>query len=111
MVLYFINVFHLKTNSSITIDLGHVFAIYSNKMITAFENSTLQGKLYKTPSAITTHAAFITISIIINHFKIISILFAKHHQSISTNAEMPIAQKFHLPGCDTIVFLIPVIEY
>src|SRR5882757_4450878 len=57
------------------------------------------GKLYQTTATIATHAAFISIRIVIDHFKIVTIFFTQQHQAIGTGAKSSVAQPAYLFGC------------
>ena len=61
-------------------------------------NAHMISKFHQASSAIATHAAFPAIGIKVDHFKIVTIFFAKQHQAIGANTKVPVTNGFNLLG-------------
>src|SRR5437763_15725873 len=66
-------------------------------------------KFYQAASAIATHAAFIAISVIINHLKIVPFFCIQKDETIRANPESPVTQMSYLPVRHYYIIL-PVVQ-
>ena len=111
MIINLVNIEHAQANGAIAVYLCFMLAICSNKNVHGFMYAHVMGKFYKAPATIATHTALVAICIVVHHFKIVAIFFAKHHQPIGTNAKVPVTKVFYLLGSKLRCSVVIIIQY
>src|SRR5688572_937777 len=110
VVLYTLHVFHFQAYSAIVIYFAFVVSIACKKMIEGFMYADAVCKLYHAAASVAAHAAFASVRIEVDHFKIIPGFQVEHHQTIGTNAKTAIAKGFNLFFGQSTIGSVAVIE-
>ncbi len=76
-----------------------------------FYNTELLGKSHQTTSAITTHGTFVSVGIVIHHFKIVIVVVFQKDKSVGTYAKTSVAQPIDLFGIIFVECLLTIINH
>ena len=85
--------------------------VSGEEMINIFMNAQLISEFYQATSAITTHAAFAAIGVIIFHFKIMAFFFIKQHQAVGPHTKTSITNVTNMRCGQRTMIFCPVVHY
>ena len=83
---------HLQRNNSVIGHSGVMQSVGGNESTIVFNHVQIFGESHQTATAISAHGTWISVGIVIDHFKIGFAVVFQQNQSIGTNPETPVAQ-------------------
>jgi hypothetical protein len=73
-----------------------MFTVYGRKTINIFVDAQLMREFHDATGSVSAKCAFFSVAVVIYHAEVDSLLFNQHHESVGTDARLPLAKPVDL---------------